>query len=126
MPNTQPRIGITGTVYHQNPSQNPTGHSIRCSVNLSTREEAYSRAPPKLLTNKWELLSYGWLTDCFVLCLKNLGDKNIDLGILTSSSVIFNGLSVPPKMVSIVYPTTPLYIRCSTGESQYSLFVVPK
>jgi hypothetical protein len=135
MPNTNSRVGIAGTVYHQLPGHNPTPTSLRCSMFLKTEEEAFSRTPPNPVGRKWQKLDLGWLPGCSMLCIKNLekpGGNDLEIG---SPSVILSGQShpivplplvIPPGMVTVLYPTTELAVRCLGGEAQYTLFAVPE
>ncbi len=133
MPNTQSRVGIAGTVYHQNPKQNPNSFSLRCSMPLNTEEEVFSRSPPDPVGKEWQELSIGWLPGCSMLCIKNLekkvGGNILEVGVVLpvgDHKIVPLHLVVPPGMVTVLYPTTELALRCVNGKVQYTLFAVPE
>lgn len=132
MPNEHNRVGISGTVYHQVSGSNPTGNPLRCSMNLSSPEEAFSRTPPNPIGKKWEVLDLGWLPKCSMLCIRNLEKPDgftLHLGFRLSGDVSSIGalpLIVPPGMLTVLYPTDKLALCCPNGEAHYSLFAVPE
>ena len=127
MPNTHNRVGIAGTVYHQNPGQNPTAMPLRCSMSLQKEEETFSRSPPEPVGEKWQKLNLGWLPKCSMLCIRNdekAGGSTLFLG--GGIPVVSLLLSIPPGMVTVLYPTAGLWLRCVDGKARYSLFAVPE
>lgn len=134
MPNTQSRVGIAGTVYHQNPKQNPDSFSLRCSMPLKMEEEAYSRSPPKPVGSEWQSLDLGWIGGkCSVLCIRNL-ESEAGLGIEVGADGYPDKLTpqvltlaIPPGMVTVLYPfNESIALRCPSGEAHYALFAVPE
>jgi hypothetical protein len=102
---------------------------------LKTEEEAFSRTPPNPVGRKWQGIELGWLPGCSVLCIKNLENPDGNTLEIGSSSVILSGQShpivplplvIPPGMITVLYPTTELAIRCLGGEARYTLFAVPE
>lgn len=133
MPNEHSRVGIAGTVYYQNPGQDPTGAPLRGSMQLESGEEAFTRSPPKPLEASWEPLDFGWLSACSLLCVRNLepqGGPAIELGHPANESGYPGaglGLWIPAGMTTVIYPRgITLALRCPDGEAHYSLFAAPE
>lgn len=129
MPNTQSRVGIAGTVYHQNPKQNPASFPLQGSMFLKTEEEVYSRNPPSPVGKKWQAIELGWIPKCSMLCIRNLEKakgSSLQLGTVSGDAFSPLPLVIPPGMATVLYPTSALALHCLNGEARYTLFAVPE
>lgn len=146
-PANTPRMSIVENVYHSIPGQGTSGPGAsRFYRYLNSDEEAYDRT--LRVGKEWQPIDIGWLKDKDVACVR-IGNKNtrvpskkptleqidadnakiLEIGIEdihTGVITVFSEIPVNEDMrVSNPKILEFMRIRCKTGDTKYSIYLVP-
>lgn len=107
------RLVFTGHVYHQIPGHEPTILGTPTSRTLESEEQVYVRRINPLKED-WSSVDFGWIQDCGLLVIENIGDVPIDIGVCDQRIT-----SPTPFAIAYIFPKEDIRLMPISTKGYY-------